>query len=140
MRFTPQLNVDSCKDWLSHLKSLSFIDFSNEFGHLIPPFTIFIPNAIHKEIVGLYPLHEETGGLMFASLTKKNDKILLTIDSIIEIENDVENVFPGESKTNSYFPECKQYIKILSKNFSLTDYRKILFPVHFHTHPTNDKS
>src|SRR5690606_23249657 len=87
----PTFNTDNCNKWLKNLRELNFINISDNTGHIIPPFSISISKDIHQEIINIYPPNEEKGGLMFASITKSNDEIELNIESILEIQNDVEN-------------------------------------------------
>lgn len=87
----------------------------------------------------MYIPDEEKGGLFFASFSKKDNYITLEIETIVEIKNNVEKEFPGSSRKNSYFPDRRQYLRVLSANFTTDNPSKIKLPIHFHTHPTNDK-
>lgn len=139
LKWRPEFNTANCNKWLAYLKEQNLIRISDNIGHLTPPFDISINDKIYSDILNIYVPNEEKGGLMFASISKRDNQISLEIDAIEEIENDVENAFPGSSKKGSYFPHADNYLKILSDNFSNNDSSKIKLPIHFHTHPTRDK-
>ncbi|PHR45996.1 MAG: hypothetical protein COA32_12185 [Fluviicola sp.] len=138
-KWNPEFDTGNCNKWLTYLKGQNLIRIEDNVGYLTPPFDIVISNGKYNDIEKTYAPNEEKGGLMFASISKNEGRILLKIESIEEITNDVETAFPGSSKKGSYFPHADNYLKTLSKNFSETDPSQIKLPIHFHTHPTRDK-
>ena len=136
MRWLPEFNTENCNKWLTGLDGLNIIKISEDVGHLIPPFSIRMKEERQNDLAKIYSPKEEKGGLMFASVSSIQADFCLNVEYVREITNDVETEFPGNSKTNSYFPKRTEYVKALSQNFLGND---PLFPIHFHTHPTRDK-
>ena len=138
MKWIPIFNHLNCEQWIEHLMQLGLIKITKNVCHLVPPFTITINKEIHERISELYVPYEERGGLFFASIIKDNGNIILNIESVVMIENNVEQEFPYLSKGDHYFPNRILYNQTLSKNFSNENYLQILFPIHFHTHPNTN--
>lgn len=139
MRWSPKFNKDACNEWLLHIEGLKVIRMAARTVHLVPPFNIRISKVISHKIIRMYVPNEEKGGLMFAKVVIENNAVTLSVQSFHEVENRVEIEIPGQSKSGSYFPNREKYLEILQKNFSKKRPGNILFPIHFHTHPTRDK-
>ena len=102
---------------------------------LSTPFEIELPAMIARKLTASYKNNEETGGLLLARVVTGKGGTKLLIDNWQEIENKVEEYYPTYSKKNSYLADQNIYQKVLEENFSKVA-NEILFPIHYHTHPT----
>lgn len=135
----PQFDVKACSEWISRFtKSKIFVKHEQQYDKLSIPFEIeLLPNEMNK-ITATYLDDEETGGLMLCKMKMNENKLRLILHKHFQIRNAVEEYCEGKSRKSSYYPEPSAYLKVLSDNFSNKDSSKILFPIHYHTHPTSD--
>ena len=134
--YKPKYDVKSCKQWLKWLNDSDIITEDEGSIKLFPPCEIELPQNISTAITSTYLDDEETGGLQFCSIELVEDIVKLNVRAHHEVPNDVENAFPGLSRKNSYYALRTEYEKHLSDNFSKENEKDILFPIHYHTHPT----
>lgn len=105
------------------------------------PFVIEITSEIYKELKEIYVNYEEHGGIIFCQIICLDGKTTLKAVKVVEIPN----VYlpcadrPGRTRANSYLPDAQKYISAMENVFSLNEAKSLLFPIHFHTHPTKDE-
>ena len=136
-----KFNTNSITTWAdSHIQT-KFLKYEKPI--LLPntPFDIEITSNVYRDIKKIYVNNLEKGGIIFCKIIQLQDKFRLQTSEIVEVKNVFEpsEKHPGRDKSNTYRPDANFYLSLLENNFSQQDHNNILFPIHFHTHPTQDK-
>lgn len=137
-----KFHTKTINTWLNKHINSNFLKLENDFILPNTPFSVVFPQDIYqKDIKPLYVNNEEKGGLILCSISNTDKTNNILVEKIVEIKNVFEPTkeHPNRSKADTYLPCIKDYIAVLEENFSNEDSGKILFPIHFHTHPTIDE-
>lgn len=134
-------NSESTFKWLNDHKQNNFHRYEKPIVLPNTPFEIEVTIDVYNDLKEIYVSNEEKGGIIFCKLIQIENQSRLQTVRIEEVENVFEpsDEYPGRDKTNAYRPDAEYYLNLLSENFSHQNSEAILFPIHFHTHPTKDQ-
>jgi len=135
----PKHNRQACEAWFRYMLNSQITTREGNDIKLRPPFEILLLRDNGRAITATYKDSEETGGLMFGKFLWSDRKLTLIICEHHQIENVIEKYNPTKSRKGSYLPDPTIYQNILEKNFSKQSSDQILFPIHYHTHPTENQ-
>lgn len=133
-------NIKEINRWFTNHIDANFLESKSEIILPKAPFEIEISDNIYAtEIAPIYKNNQENGGIIFCKIIYANEGMKLRACRVEEIENVYETTSedPTRSRANAYRPNRYQYLTFMEDNFSKTA-EDILFPIHFHTHPTKD--
>jgi hypothetical protein len=135
-----EFNKEIVAAWLDSHRENGLMKYEKPLVCPVAPFDIEITENVYKELQSIYLPHEERGGIIFCKIIKGSGTYVLQAVDVKEVPNVYEpyEKDPGGSKANRYRPNANVYINYLKNNFSKTQSEEILFPIHFHTHPTAD--
>ncbi|MFY9309363.1 MAG: hypothetical protein WAQ28_09985 [Bacteroidia bacterium] len=135
-------NTKTINTWLNRHINSNFLKIDNDFILPNTPFSVIVPQNLYQMYIKpLYVNNEEKGGLLLCSISNTGKKNEVIVEKVVEIKNVFvpTKEFPNRSKANTYLRCIKEYTAALEENFSHENPEKILFPIHFHTHPTIDE-
>lgn len=137
-----EFNKDTVAAWLENHRENGLMKYEKPIVCPVAPFEIEVTEDAYKKLESIYVSNEERGGIIFCKIINNKDNTILRTIEVKEVPN-VYKPYPedpGGSKANRYRPDSRVYLSHLESNFK-SEKEEILFPIHFHTHPTvdNDK-
>jgi hypothetical protein len=126
--------------WMNYYND-RFLKYAHPFVTPTTPFHIEVTINVYNELKKIYIYNEERGGIIFCKILLEQNAWKLETVKVNEVENTcgAEPNELGKSRANCYRPNGEQYLGYMHENFSQNDLDSILFPIHFHTHPTKNE-
>ncbi len=135
-----EFNTKTVAAWLDGHRETGLMKYEKPLICPVAPFDIEITQKAYESLQSIYLPNEERGGIIFCKVIKENGNCILQAIDVNEVPNAYEPYAedPGGSKANRYRPDANLYLSYMKNNFSKAQSEEILFPIHFHTHPTSD--